>query len=51
MLAVPGTSLEEAIPATTIRVPFGFATCLATLWLLAENATGTTLGSLLARMF
>lgn len=50
MLAVQGTSLDEAVPFATIRVPLGFSTCLATLWLLAENAAGTTLGSLLARI-
>jgi prepilin peptidase CpaA len=47
MLAVPGTSLGEAVPKATIRVPFGFATCVGTLWLLAENYTDVTLGSLL----
>jgi hypothetical protein len=51
MLAVPGTSLDEAVPKTTIRVPFGFATCMGTLWLLAENYTGVTFGQLLARIF
>ena len=51
MLTVPGTSLNEAVPVATIRVPFGLATCLGTLWLLTEDATGTTLGSLLARLY
>lgn len=47
MLAMPDTSLADAVPEATIRVPFGFATCVGTLWLLAENYTGVTLGSLL----
>jgi len=50
MLAVQGTSLDEAVPLATVRVPLGFSTALAAVWVLAENATGVTLGSLLTRL-
>jgi len=50
LLAVPGASLDDAVPKTTFRVPFGFAICLGTVWLLAENYTGVTLGALLAKV-
>jgi len=50
MLAVPGTSLDEAVPEATVRVPFGFATAVGTVWLLAENYAGVSLGSLVGRL-
>jgi prepilin peptidase CpaA len=51
MLVVPGTSLDDAVPKTSVRVPFGLATCLGTLWLLIENYSGASLGALVARLF
>lgn len=51
MLAVHGTTLDEAVPEATIRVPFGFATAVGTVWLLAENAAGMTVADALRQAF
>ena len=45
-----GSSLDDAVPRASIRVPFGLATCLGALWVLLENYTGVSLGSLVARL-
>lgn len=50
MLAVPGTSLDEAVPKGTVKVPFGFATAVGTVWLLVENYSGLSLGMLVERL-
>ena len=51
VLAMPGTNLQDAAPTkSSIRVPFGFATCLGTIWAVAENYAGVTLGSLIGRL-
>jgi len=50
MLAVPGTSLKDAVPQATVRVPFGFATAVGALWVLVENYCGASLGSFLMRL-
>ena len=51
VLTLPGTNLKDAVPQkASIRVPFGFATGLATLLVLAENYAGLTLGSLVERL-
>jgi len=51
VLAMPGTNLEDAAPKkSSIRVPFGFATGLGTIWVLAENYAGGTLGSLVSKL-
>lgn len=51
VLTLHGTDLNDAVPARPrIRVPFGLATALGTLWALAEGYAGGTAGSLLARL-
>ncbi len=51
VMAMPGTNLQDAAPKKPgIRVPFGFATGLGTIWALAENYAGGTLGSLVSKL-
>jgi Flp pilus assembly protein protease CpaA len=51
VLTLPGTNLDDAVAAKPrIRVPFGLATCLATLWALAEGYAGSTAGAMLSRL-
>jgi hypothetical protein len=35
--------MDEAVPTSTYRVPFGFAVCVGTLWYMAEGIAGTSL--------
>jgi prepilin peptidase CpaA len=43
ILPLPTATLDEAVPTSTYRVPFGFAVCVGTLWFLAEERAGTSL--------
>ena len=43
-MLLAGQPMGDAVPKTSIKVPFGFATAVGTLWLLAENYAGVTLG-------
>jgi prepilin peptidase CpaA len=52
VLALPGHTLQDAtFEKPGIRVPFGFATAVGTVWLLAENYSGVSLASLVARLW
>jgi Flp pilus assembly protein protease CpaA len=43
ILPIPTAKMEEAVPTSTYRVPFGFAVCVGTLWYMAEAIAGTSL--------
>jgi prepilin peptidase CpaA len=43
ILPLPTATMEEAVPTSTLRVPFGFAVCVGTLWYMAEEIAGTPL--------
>lgn len=43
ILPLPRAGLNDAVPADTLRVPFGFAVCVGTLWFLTEDLTGGSL--------
>jgi prepilin peptidase CpaA len=43
ILPLPTARMEEAVPTSTYRVPFGFAVCVGTLWYMAEGMAGTSL--------
>ncbi len=49
--AIRGTTLDDAMPKATIRVPFAFAIAVATAWALAEVYAQQTLGSFVADLF
>lgn len=49
LLPVPGVKMDEAVPSESLRVPFGLAVCIGTLWHVAEHELGTTLWSLLTQ--
>jgi prepilin peptidase CpaA len=52
VLALPGNTLQDAqFEKPGIRVPFGFATAVGTVWLLAENYSGVSLASLVGRLW
>lgn len=43
ILSLPTAKLNEAVPANSRVVPFGFAVCLATMWFLTERLAGRSL--------
>jgi len=43
ILPLPTATLDEAAGTPTLRVPFGFAVCVGTLWYLAERILGGSL--------
>jgi prepilin peptidase CpaA len=43
ILPLPTATLDEAAGEPTLRVPFGFAVCVGTLWYLAERILGESL--------
>ena len=43
ILPLPTATLDEAAGTPTLRVPFGFAVCVGTLWYLAEEILGGSL--------
>jgi prepilin peptidase CpaA len=43
ILPLPTATLDEATGEPTLRVPFGFAVCVGTLWYLAERILGESL--------
>jgi prepilin peptidase CpaA len=43
ILPLPTARMDEAVPTSTYRVPFGFAVCVGTLWYMAEGIAGTSL--------
>jgi prepilin peptidase CpaA len=43
ILPLPKTTMNDAVPADTFRVPFGFAVCVGTLWFLTEDLMGASL--------
>jgi prepilin peptidase CpaA len=43
ILPLPTATLDEATGTPTLRVPFGFAVCVGTLWYLAEEIIGESL--------
>jgi len=43
ILPLPKAGLKDAVPADTLRVPFGFAVCVGTLWFLVEELIGGSL--------
>ncbi|MFO8013694.1 MAG: A24 family peptidase [Phycisphaerae bacterium] len=43
ILPLPKATMDEAVGGDTLRVPFGFAVCLGTLWFLAEELIGASL--------
>ena len=45
------STLDDAMPRATIRVPFGFALFLASIWALTESYAQKTLGSVLTGLF
>jgi prepilin peptidase CpaA len=51
ILPLPGATLDDAAAVATVRVPFGFAVCVGTLWCLAEEITGGSLWDGVARLF
>lgn len=48
--AMRGTTLDDALPRPTIRVPFGFAMLPAAVWALSESYAQVTIGSLLMKV-
>jgi prepilin peptidase CpaA len=50
ILPLPTARMDEAVPTSTFRVPFGFAVCLGTLWYVAEDRLGGSLWDGLARV-
>jgi len=49
ILPLPSATMDEAVPTSTFRVPFGFAVCVGTLWYLAEEIARGSLWSIAAR--
>ena len=48
ILPLPTARMDEAVPQTAFRIPFGFAACVGTLWYLAEDiAQGSLLDAVL----
>ena len=43
ILPLPTAKMEDAVPVSTFRVPFGFAVAVGTLWYLAEEIIGGSL--------
>ncbi len=43
ILPLPTAKMDEAVPTSTWRVPFGFAVCVGTLWHLGEVIAGRSL--------
>jgi len=50
ILPLPRATLDLAVPEGTIRVPFGLAVCLGTLWYEAEQIMGKSLWDALVRL-
>jgi len=48
LLPLPTVTMDEAVPTSALRVPFGFAVCLGTLWWVIEYELGGTLWDALA---
>jgi prepilin peptidase CpaA len=46
----PGTTLNDAVPKPSLRVPFGLATAVGVVWLLIENYVGISLGEVVSRL-
>ena len=51
ILPLPTATMNDAVPVSTLRVPFGFAVCVGTLWYLAETIAGGTLWDGVGRLF
>jgi prepilin peptidase CpaA len=43
ILPLPTATMDDAVPVSTFRVPFGFAVAVGTLWYLAEETCGGSL--------
>jgi len=43
ILPLPKAGMRDAVPVDTLRVPFGFAVCVGTLWFLTEELAGGSL--------
>ncbi|MCX5684473.1 MAG: A24 family peptidase [Planctomycetota bacterium] len=50
ILPLPTATLDEATGTPTLRVPFGFAACIGTLWYVAEDIVGGSLLDALGRL-
>lgn len=48
ILPLPSATMDDAVPTSSFRVPFGFAACLGTLWFLGERWFGGSLWDVLA---
>ncbi len=49
LMRLPGARLDEAAPEETLRVPFGLAVCIGTLWAVVELEAGATLWDVVFR--
>jgi len=43
LLTVPGVRIDEAVPPGSLQVPFGLATCIGSIWWMAESLVGRSL--------
>lgn len=50
ILPLPTADMGDAVPVDTLRVPFGFAACVGTLWLMAEETFGGSLWDAAGRL-
>jgi len=50
ILPLPTAKMEDAVPESTFRVPFGFAAAVGTFWYLAEVICGGSLWDAAARV-
>ena len=50
LLAVPGVRAEEAVPPGALRVPFGLAACIGSVWWMAEAYAGRSLWETVMRL-
>ena len=51
LLPLPGVKMDEAVPASSLEVPFGLAACIGTLWHVAEYELGGSLVDLVGSLF
>jgi prepilin peptidase CpaA len=51
ILPLPTAKLSEAVPADTRKVPFGFAVCIGTMWLMVERLAGRSVFDLVSGLF
>jgi prepilin peptidase CpaA len=51
ILPLPTVTMDEAVPTSTLQVPFAFAVCVGTLWYLAEQIAGGSLWDAVSRLW